>query len=387
LFFDLKTINYSLQFSLPTKSEWQTTFGVGGMKQSNRNKGEESLIPEYDLFDIGAFGFLQKYFGKATISGGVRYDYRDIDSKLGMEGLDVKFGPFQRKFYNFSASGGVSYHPLDFLTLKGNISRGYRAPTLTELASNGAHEGTVRYEYGQQDLKSEKSFQLDAGVDLEYDHFNFSASAFYNRLTDYIFYRRLMSTGGGDSLIINGGESFQAFQYSQSNATLRGLEFQLDFHPHPLDWLHFENTISYVRGTFDEALDGSKNLPEIPHTRWISELRGDFLKKGKTLRNFYVMFETNTAFAQDNPFSGYNTEVKTPGYVLLNTGIGTDFVTRKGTTWAGLHLSANNLADVAYQDHLNRLKYTDVNNVTGRQGVYNMGRNFSVKLNIPFTLK
>ena len=83
----------------------------------------------------------------------------------------------------------------------------------------------------------------------------------------------------------------------------------------------------------------------------------------------------------------YNTETETPGYVLLNAGLGTDFVNKKGISWASLHFSVNNITDKAYQDHLNRLKYTDVNVVTGRQGVFNMGRNFSVKLNIPFTIK
>ena len=383
LFFDLKTVNYNVQFALPTKSEWQTTFGIGGMRQTNENKGEETLIPEYTLNDIGAFGFIQKYYGKTTISGGLRYDYRVINSKEGMEGPDVKFEPFQRKFYNFSASAGISYNPASFLTIKGNIARGFRSPTLTELASNGAHEGTVRYEYGQRDLKSEKSFQVDAGVDVAYEHFHFSLSGFYNRITDYIFYQRLQSSGGGDSVIVDGNETFEAFRYNQNNATLTGLEVQLDVHPHPLDWLHFENTISFVRGIFSEKIDGSENLPQIPHARWIGELRGDFLKKGKFMRNLYAMLETNAAFAQDKPFFGYNTETRTPGYVLLNAGLGTEFITRKGTTWASLHFSVNNITDKAYQDHLNRLKYADVNVATGRQGVFNMGRNFSVKLNVP----
>ena len=387
LFFDLKTVNYNVQFALPTKSEWQTTFGIGGMRQTNENKGEETLIPEYTLADIGAFGFIQKYYGKTTISGGLRYDYRQIDSKMGTEGPDVKFEPFQRKFYNFSASAGITYNPASFLTIKGNVSRGFRAPTLTELASNGAHEGTVRFEYGQRDLSSEKSFQVDAGVDVAYEHFHFSLSGFYNRITDYIFYSRLQSVAGGDSIIVDGNETFEAFEYRQSNATLTGLEVQLDIHPHPLDWLHFENTISYVRGTFSQKMDGSDNLPQIPHARWIGELRGDFLKKGKSLRNFYVMLETNAAFAQDKPFFGYNTETRTPGYVLLNAGVGTEFVTRNGATWASLHLSVNNVTDKAYQDHLNRLKYTDVNAATGRQGVFNMGRNFSVKLNVPLVFR
>lgn len=71
--------------------------------------------------------------------------------------------------------------------------------------------------------------------------------------------------------------------------------------------------------------------------------------------------------------------------MLLNAGMGTDFVSAKGNTWASLHFAVNNITDKAYQDHLNRLKYTDVNAGTGRQGVFNMGRNFSVKLNVPLT--
>lgn len=383
LYFDLQTLNYNLQYGLPTKAEWQTTFGVSGMQQTNKNKGEETLIPEYNLLDAGGFVFMQKYFEKATLSGGLRYDHRSINSKELIEGTEVKFEAFKRSFANFSASAGVSYTPVSYLTVKGNIAKGFRAPTLIELASNGAHEGTVRYEYGQRDLESEKSIQADAGVEVDYEHLSFSLSGFYNRMKNYIFYRRLQNGAGADSIIVNGTETFEAFQYGQNDATLSGLELRLDFHPHPLDWLHFENTISYVKGRFDEKLDGSDNLPQIPHTRWISELRGDFLKKGKSLRNLYLMVEANAAFAQDRPFFGYNTESRTTGFTLLNAGIGTDFVSSKGTAWASLHFAVNNITDKAYQDHLNRLKYTDVNNVTGRQGVFNMGRNFSVKLNVP----
>jgi iron complex outermembrane receptor protein len=42
-----------------------------------------------------------------------------------------------------------------------------------------------------------------------------------------------------------------------------------------------------------------------------------------------------------------------------------------------------NIADVAYQNHLNRLKYGPVNETSGRMGVFNMGRNYSLKINVP----
>ena len=86
--------------------------------------------------------------------------------------------------------------------------------------------------------------------------------------------------------------------------------------------------------------------------------------------------------SQNNPFTGYNTETITPGYTLVNVGMGTH-IKHNGKQICSVTLVAQNLGDVAYQNHLSRLKYTDENMATGRMGVYNMGRNFSFKLNVP----
>ena len=63
-------------------------------------------------------------------------------------------------------------------------------------------------------------------------------------------------------------------------------------------------------------------------------------------------------------------------------GLGTQY-TKKGKQLFSISLTAQNLTDVAYQNHLSRLKYTSENRATGRMGVFNMGRNFSLKLNVP----
>ena len=64
-----------------------------------------------------------------------------------------------------------------------------------------------------------------------------------------------------------------------------------------------------------------------------------------------------------------------------------DITTKKGQTLFSISCSAINMGDVAYQNHLSRLKYAAQNMATGRTGVYNMGRNFSIKLNIPLSYK
>jgi iron complex outermembrane receptor protein len=231
-------------------------------------------------------------------------------------------------------------------------------------------------------LKSETSLQFDGGIDIDYQHFSIGLAAFYNRINDFIFYQKLESAFGGDSLVNVSGDNIPAFKFNQHNATLAGVEASLDIHPHPLDWLHFENTFSFVRGRFAEAIDGSNNLPLIPATKLTSELRANFKKAGKAFSNVYFKAGVDNFFDQQKAFTGYSTETATPGYTLLNAGLGADIINKKKTIFS-LHISGTNLTDVAYQSHLSRLKYAADNLVTGRTGVFGTGRNFSVKLNVP----
>ena len=382
LYFDLRTFNYSTAYHLPEKNGWHTSIGVSGMAQNNANKGVEVLIPEYNLFDIGGYVYTQKTISKATISGGLRYDNRSLHAKELLEGGDVKFGNIEKDFSNLSGSAGISYAATQNLVLKFNMARGFRAPSIPELATNGAHEGTNRYEYGDPNLKSEISMQEDLGLELNTEHVLFNASVFYNHINHFIFYSKLAARNGGDSLVLADNSYIPAYRFGQHNAHLAGAEFLVDIHPHPLDWLHWENTFSYVQGRFAEAIEGTKNVPFIPATRWISELRGEWLPKGKVLRNLSLSIEADRTFRQAHPFTAYSTETATPGYTLWNAGVSTHIVHHNKTLFS-LYLLGSNLTDVAYQSHLSRLKYTDVNAVTGRQGVFNMGRNFSVKLNVP----
>jgi iron complex outermembrane receptor protein len=387
LYFDLKTITSNVQFILPEKKEWHATVGVSGMYQWNENRGEEAIIPDYHFFDAGAFVYVQRYFEKTTVSGGLRVDNRSVNSEQLLDGTDVKFEAFSKSFSNISGSIGISYEPAEFLTLKANLARGFRAPNMAELASNGAHEGTNRYEYGDRNLKSETSLQLDGGFRVDYEHFSLGLSAFYNRVNDFIFYRKLSSALGGDSLVNVDGEDLVAFQFDQFDAALSGLELNFDIHPHPLDWLHFENSVSLVRGRFSRKIGGTDNLPLIPAPRLLSELRADIKKNDKSLRNFYFKVEIDQNFKQSQPFYAFDTETSSAAYTLLNAGIGTEIINKKQRTIFSIHIAGINLTNAAYQNHLSRLKYTDSNLVTGKTGVFNMGRNFSLKLNIPLNFQ
>lgn len=395
LYFFLNTINYDVRYLFPEKNNWSISLGINGMEQTNQNKGIEFLIPEYSLFDIGGFIYAKKNFGKLELSGGIRYDVRNIHSKELM--LDIKgepttsndstnellFEKFSRNFSSVSESIGGSYSVTNNFILKLNLSRGFRAPNMTELAANGVHEGTFQFIKGKENLEPETSFQIDAGLVANSHHVTFEMNLFSNTINNFIYLHKLSSISGGDSLSEAEGEYFQTFSYSQGKANLFGGEMVLDIHPHPLDWLHFENSFSYVEAIQLNATDSTKYLPFTPAPKFSSDLKADIKKIGKVLGNSYVKIGMDYFFTQDKFYSAFSTETETPGYALLNVGLGTDFVS-KGKTFCSFYFSVNNLTDVAYQSHLNRLKNAAENNVTGRTGVYNMGRNISLKIVVPF---
>ncbi len=387
-YFDLKTANYSLNFHFPYTGNFKTSAGISGMYQSNANKAAEVLIPDYNLFDIGGFLYTQYSKDKWNFNAGARFDNRHITAKSMLVDNMPKFTAFDKSFSNLSATAGVSYQASDRVTLKANIAKGFRAPNMAELASNGAHEGTTRYEIGSTSLKSEDSYQGDGGLEINTQHVSFTANVFYNYIHNFIFYRRVQNIAGSDSLLYDEEENqyLQVFRFSQQTAQLYGTELHVDVHPHPLDWLHFENTFTYTRAQFTQEIDGTKNVPFIPAARYVAELRGNFLPKGQRLKNVYAMVSGDYTFKQNHPFTGFETETPTGDYFLLEAGIGAD-IAGKGKTLFTIALAGNNLGNIAYQNHLNRLKYLDVNNVTGRQGVYEMGRNFSIKINVPLAFK
>lgn len=383
LYFDLKTINYTAQYHLNPIKDWKLSFGLSGMNQQNINKGAEAIIPDYSLNDAGAFVFAQKKLKKLNVSGGLRFDHRKVSGVEMIDGTDIKFDAFKKNYSNISASAGFTYEFPKVVLLRFNMARGFRAPNMAELSSNGAHEGTNRYEVGNKELRSEISFQVDAGIEINTEHLSFGASFFNNAINHYIYFEKRPSIGGGDSIVVVDGNDFYLFRFVQQNANLYGMELSFDIHPHPFDWLHFENSFSFVRGLLSNPVEGNRNIPFIPAARLLSELRFDLFQKQKhAVRNTYFKLEMDHNFKQSNAFTTFNTETATASYTLLNAGLGTDFV-RKGKILVSIYIVAANLADVAYQNHLNRLKYTSENPATGRTGIFNMGRNFSFKLNIP----
>ncbi len=394
--FRLNTWNYDSKLVLPEIKRWRTTVGLNGMAQSNRIKGEEAIVPAYNLFDAGVYALSERQFGKFNLTGGLRYDHRKVKAEalyLDEDGLPtetptefVKFSGFDSNYSGTTGSLGGAYNFDQRFTAKLNFARGFRAPNIAESGSNGRHEGTIRYEIGDSKLKPEFSFQTDLGLFFNSHHLTTEVSLFYNKIDNYIFAQKLINAAGVDS-IIDPLDPAPAFRFVQGNAYLLGGEITFDLHPHPLDWLHFENAISWVKGIQQNQPDSTRYLPFIPAARLRSELRGDFNKVGRNIRNGFIFVEGSYTFEQNNFYSAFDTETATPAYFLLNAGFGGSVSTKQGREICKVYITAENLLDRGYQSHLSRLKYAPQNLATGRQGVFNMGRNISLKVLAPLKFK
>ena len=359
LFFKLHTITYDLRYLSQEFNGWKMAGGVNGMWQQSQNLGEESLIPEYKLFDIGAYATVSKSLECLTLNGGLRFDNRHLDFH-------------SRNFNGITGSIGAVWNASEHLNLRLNMARGFRAPNMSELGSDGVHEGTLRYEIGNPELKPEYSWQADLGLDFTSQYVSAQVALFANRIENYIFAQRID---------MEMEEGYRTYEYTQGDARLLGFEAGIDIHP--IHSLHFENTFSLVDAQQLHADEDAKYLPMTPAPRWTSELKYELTHHGhKTLNNAYVALGLEHNLAQNHYYKVDDTETRTPAYTLLSLSVGTDLNIHKKKV-AELYVTAENLLNTAYQNHLSRLKYCDVNNATGRQGVFNMGRNIVFKVVVP----
>ncbi|SDD15473.1 TonB-dependent receptor [Pedobacter soli] len=406
LYVVLNTFNYDLKYNLPDFSGIESTIGVNGMYQANRSKAATDFpIPDYDLFDIGAFYFAKKTFGKVDISGGIRLDRRNIkwddfyvgtDAQTGFgqqvnastPGGNLQFPSFSKNYYGVSGSLGLTYNISEKLLIKANIARGYRAPNITEIGSNGLDPGAHIVYLGNRTFKPEFNLQEDIGLIAYLKDADISLELFNNNIQNYIYQSRLTDANGNPVVIVPGNLTYQ---YQQSKARLYGAEVTVNLHPAAIKWLSFNNSMAYVVGLNQnkELLakhgDEAKYLPFIPPLQIRSELKATAQKAIGFLSKPYVKIDA-AIFADQHKFYGLDdTETFTKGYTLVNGGVGSTIVSRKNKSLFDVFIQVDNLFNTAYQSNLNRLKYFEyyAASPNGRSGIYNMGRNMSFKIIIP----
>lgn len=370
LFFDLKTLSYDFKYFLNEKNGWEPVLGISGSFQNSKNRGDEFLIPNYQSEDLGAFAYFKKSWEKSTINFGARLDFKNLNSDELVENGDLLFAELKNNFANLSGAVGFTHEFNDAWSIKTNIGSAFRAPNIAELASNGIHEGTFRYEVGNASLKPERSFYTDLGLGFDTEKISGEWTLFYNYINNYIYYRQ----NGDESMVVD-GKTYPLFRFVQDGTMLGGTEFSLTLHP--IEQIHLESSFAY---TYAQNQSTNKPLPFIPAGVVRNELK--FEPNGRKWQNTYFSVGLDYFMKQTRTDTF---EQPSSAYTLLNASCGTSL--KFGRQEIKLNLSGTNLLNRAYYDHLSRFKPGRLDESNPDLGFYNPGVNLSFGVFIPLNLK
>lgn len=345
---------YHVKWKRALGEKHEITVGAQGQYQLNENDdlAEEQLIPDAILIDNGAYFHWTGEFKKWTLQSALRSDLRSIETK------NTDFD-FKGNYWTTNYSVGA-VRTGTMTTLRVNLSSGARSPNTSELLSDGVHEGSLRYEIGQVNLKPELAHQMDVSYEFENEHFNVVLNPFYTLIKDMILL-------DPQAYSIDG---HQVFVYVQKSlVSLAGLDLSWHVHPHFAHGLHLEGSFSTLMAEDGEG----ENLALIPQSRVLQMLRYDFKENSK----FYIK---NVALQYSHYFNQPRVtsyELETRGYDLIDVAINARWnILTPLDICAGIRNATNSL----YIDHLSPIK-----NLSLYQPGWSLY--FSVKINIEHSLK
>ena len=354
----LNTFSYDAEWLYPVFENAELTIGTQGQIRGNENEGKRILIPDADMNEFSFFTYLKKNFDKFLFEGGVRYDLNKIETQeMGTPGEEAYFRKLNLDYNTFNWAIGGSYFPTGNWTIKVNFATGFRAPNLAEIASNGVHEGTTRYERGDPNLESEQNYQADLGVTYVANSVEVSVSAFNNHVKNFIY---LIPTNQKAPDGIN-----TYYDFVQDDADLRGGEASVEVRA--TKCVNLNASYSTVIG---KKTDGSY-LPFMPADKIIGEVKffiSDFSSFTGTFLNVRLRSYLKQNRNADN-------ETPTPGYSLYDAGISSTI--SWGSVPLNIAINVTNIFDKVYINHLSLLKPL---------GIFDMGRNISLSVNVPFSL-
>ena len=369
--FRLNTYSSGVKAKFQHTDKLESTASWDVQYQRNRIAGYSFLLPNYERATSGIAWFASyRPSDRWTLSGGLRYDVGHISSDEYIDNNLVNYlremgydeetiGKYRVRSYaidrtlgNYSAAVGAVYHLSSSQSLRANLGRSYRLPSVNELGSNGVHHGSFRHEQGDPTLDSEQGWQADLGYDYKEDGLSVSISPFLSWYQNYIY----MRPSGEWSMLPHAG---QIYVFSQSEALFAGAEASATV---SLPWnFSYELSGEY---TFTYNIDENTPLPLSPPT---------IVRSTLSWRKGLFVLSANWKWVADQERVARNEET-TEGASLFGAALDMrlPFITKGATA----RLSIENVFDTKYLNHLSFYRQIEVPE---------MGRNIQLSIQIPFT--
>ena len=393
---DLELVTHTLttDFKWDANLDYSVQVGLLGRYQNNfanPDTGVRRLIPDYDLYDFGAFVIGEYRLDDAWFfDAGFRYDHTRIDSKKFYRtsrweerGYDGEFQNFVIEelgtqlltnpvldFGNVSATAGIQFAPDNNKSFRFNYALAQRAPNPSELFSDGLHHSAARIELGDLRIGNETSHKLSLSLQRDFRSWGLTLEPYANLVNDFIV---LEPTGVEFTL----RGAFPVWAYRQTDVSLLGADFKAY-----ADWtsdFSSSHQFSLVKGRDLDSDTALINMPAANLANRLTYTKDAWKNFEFSLRSDYV-FRQNEFPADITVFSPEQQQdvllrINTPpdGYHLLGLYSKAEFaigeIMRLTTA-----LTVSNLFDTEYRDYLNRQRYF----------ADDLGRNFTVQLKLNY---
>ena len=337
--------------------------------------GEEAFTPPSTTESIAVAWLEEKHVDNVLWQLGARIEHVELSASGEVEshdehgdeldGHDEEELHFNKQsFTPISASLGAVWEYSAGYNVGFSAAFSQRAPSASELFSNGAHIGTSTYEVGalfevheedhelhvelsDQNVELETAYNLDITWRKFEGDFGFVASAFYNHIDDYYYQANtgLFAEDGHedhDEALeedhADESEGLPVYVFQQNNVVMYGIEAELFYQVTPslkatlfTDYIHAKLT------------DGD-NLPRIPPMR----IGGQFN---------YITDEYSAELSATHYFKQSDTaelETETDGYTMLDANFNY-FINNVGDDMVAF-LKVNNITDEEARVHTSFLK-------------------------------
>lgn len=305
--------------------------------------GEEAFMKPVDSQMLSFGYFLCRELEVMDLDFGVRLDQVNRDGAIGNNLHDISES-------NLSTALTMGWDVANNVDLTLGISSVARAPSEIELFMNGTHLAAARNEFGNVNLESERSNNLDFSVSYENDGYFVNASVYANAVDDYIYIKNRGTVTSGRPNV----------DYSQADADFNGYEFEIG---RSFSTNNGELQISYGREEVVGTFGSGGNVPRITPIKNVYRF---------ALENSNIIYDVKIMDVQKEDDISFGESIS-DGYTMV------DFDIRRTIAIGNdeeliLSVFGKNLLDEKARNHTSYVK----------NEVPLAGRNFGIKLNFNF---
>jgi iron complex outermembrane receptor protein len=266
--------------------------GLTGLSTDFAAIGEEAFITPTQTNDRAVFIVERREFGNWSVEGGLRFEQRDYENAAVGD----------RDFSTSSQSLGFGFKPAPAWFFGATLARTERAPTETELFSEGAHLATASFEIGDPTLDTEVALSLEGAARWRGERLTLEANIYRVAFEDFI---ALLADGTQE-------EGLPVFRFVADDATFTGGELVVGANFFKAPSLRFDGdfALDVVRAELDTAGDAPR-IPPLSATlgfeleagrfggrvEWVHTQKQDKLATFETPTDGYDLFNARVTFS------------------------------------------------------------------------------------------